>query len=390
MTDAALADSGPMPDLGGAPIADSAPSFSSPLGSQIPEAGTGAADKGKPVSLDDSIARAEAKVLERNAAKEQPKADAKPEAKEPPKDANAKPPASRDETGKFAAKQPAAETPAQTAQQKQTEQVKPSHTADDAPSRFTETAKAKWHAADPEIRGETLRMQRELTQGYEKHKASAEAFETYRELDDIAKQSGKKGAEVFREYYNMENELRKNPIGGLNLICERLGFSLRDVAAHVMGQTPDQNASQQDATIRELRQQNSSLEARLNKLEGGFNEQREQSTLTEIQQFASDPAHARFEELADDIAFFMKSGRAKDLADAYQLAERLNPAPQAKVIEEDPPPASSAAALAQEVQTDKGTKSINGAPSTGSNPGAKKRQSRTLDESLDAAFGRAG
>jgi hypothetical protein len=49
--------------------------------------------------------------------------------------------------------------------------------------------------------------------------------------------------------------------------------------------------------------------------------------MTGVAKFASDPANPRFEELSDDIAFFLKSGRTKDLAEAYQLAERLNPTP---------------------------------------------------------------
>jgi hypothetical protein len=82
----------------------------------------------------------------------------------------------------------------------------------------------------------------------------------------------------------------------------------------------------------------------------------------------------------------MKSGRAKDLPEAYQLAERLNPAPQAK----DAATAASSAAQDPPVHPDKGQKSINGAPSAGSTPAAKKRVTRSLDEALDRAFGQAG
>jgi hypothetical protein len=156
------------------------------------------------------------------------------------------------------------------------------------------------------------------------------------------------------------------------------------VAAHVLNQTPDQNASQQDAIIRELRNEIAGLKDQLGGVTQTIKQQREQSTLSEINKFAAD--NPRFEELADDIAFFMKSGRAKDLPEAYQLAERLNPAP-AKLPEE--PPAASSAAPAPTVQTDKGMKSINGAPSSGSSPAAKKRVAKSLDDALDAAFGRA-
>jgi hypothetical protein len=165
-----------------------------------------------------------------------------------------------------------------------------------------------------------------------------------------------------------------------------MGLSLRDVAAHIMGQTPEQNASQSDATIRELKQELASLKEQVGGVTQTFKQQQEQSTLTEINKFAAD--HPRFDELANDIAFFMQSGRAKDLPEAYELAERLNPAP-AKAAE---PAASSAAPVIEPpVQPDKGQKSINGAPSSGLTSSRKKGGPvPSLDESLDRAFGRAG
>jgi hypothetical protein len=383
MSDAAVsADSGPAP-IEGAPINESPSGFIQPLGSQIPSDAVAKSDEPKaPPSLDDSIDRAIAKSAAKQEGKEPPKADVKAEqaAKEPAKAEQPR------ENGRFA-KDPAkveAPTPADTA--KPVEQVKPSHIAEDAPARFTETAKAKWHGADPEIRGEVLRMQRELTDGYQKHKEAAERDGTLAEFHEMAKASGKELPNVVREYVNMENALRKDPVGGLDLICQRLGFSLRDVAAHVLNQTPDQNASQQDAIIRELNNKISQLEQQLGGVTQTINKQREQSTLAEINKFAAE--NPRFEELADDIAFFMKSGRAKDLPEAYQLAERLNPAPASQA--KDEPPAASSAAPAPSVQTDKGLKSINGAPSSGSSPAAKKRVAKSLDDALNAAFGRAG
>jgi hypothetical protein len=384
MTDAAVAaDPGPAPDVApSAPINEAPANLTSPLGSQIPpDAVAKPAEPKAPPSLDDSIDRAIAKSAEKQAAPKDAKADVKaqPVAKEPGKAEQPR------ENGKFApkdgAKAPAADSAVAVDDAKPAEAVKPSHTADDAPARFTETAKAKWAAADPEIRGETLRMQKELTEGYQKHKAAAERDGALAEFHEMAQKSGTDVKTALSKYTALEGLLRQDPIKGLNEVCNNMGLSLRDVAAHVLGQTPDQNASQQDATIRELRQQNSSLEERLNKLEGGFNQQREQSTLTEINKFASE--NPRFDELADDIAFFMQSGRAKDLPEAYQLAERLNPAP-AKAAD----PAASSAAIDPPVHPDKGQKSINGAPSAGftSRAAARKGPAPSIDEALDHAY----
>jgi hypothetical protein len=90
----------------------------------------------------------------------------------------------------------------------------------------------------------------------------------------------------------MENQLRADLIKGLEIICQNVGMSLREVAAKVLGLFPDQGQSAAGAT-------HESVAA------------------------AENP---RFEELSEDIAFFLKT-RTKDLVEAYTLAERLNPAP---------------------------------------------------------------
>jgi hypothetical protein len=387
MTDAAvIADSAPAPDtdVGGAVINENAPGFNSPLGSQIPPDAQAKTEPAKPASLDDSIERAIAKsnAKQAEAAKApEPKADAKADAKAEPKEAPV-----RAQDGKFAPKQPDAAPAVAKDAAKPVEAAKPSFTASEAPSRFSEDAKKEWATAPESVRRETERAIKELTDGFQKYKQSSERDQTLNEFHEMAKASGKELSGVVREYVNMENKLRQDPIGGLDMLCQRLGFSLRDVAAHVMGQKPEEQASQQDAVIRELRQELATIKQQVGGVTQTIEQQREQATLTEINKFASE--HPRFEELAEDIAFFMKSGRAKDLPEAYQLAERLNPAPAGQAKETAP--AASSAAHEPPVHPDKGQKSINGAPSVGSTPAAKKRTSKSLDEALDRAFGQAG
>ena len=382
MTDAAV-DPGPAPEAPvGAPINENPADFSHPLGSQIPEP-----KEPKPASIDDSIDRALAKSAAAQAApkdvKPEPKVDVKAEPKEPVKAEQPR------ENGKFvakdAAKAPVAEPAVAKEPVKPVEAPKPSHTAEDAPSRFTETARAKWAAADPEIRGETLRMQKELTEGYQKHKAAAERDASLAEFHEMAQKSGTDVKTALSKYTALESLLRQDPIKGLHEVCNNMGLSLRDVAAHIMGQTPEQTASQSDATIRELKQELAALKEQVGGVTKTFEQQREQSTLTEINKFAAD--HPRFDELADDIAFFMQSGRAKDLPEAYTLAERLNPA-----ATQAPEPVASSAAPDPEppVQSDKGTKSINGAPSAGLTRRRNTGPAPSIDEALSRAFGQAG
>jgi hypothetical protein len=375
---AAVADSAPVPDAGGAVIADTGANFTQPLGSQIPPDAVAKINEPAQKSLDDSIDRAIAKSKETQAA---PKVDAKaPPAKEPAKEVP------RGEGGKFAAKEPVADAAPVKDAPKPAEAAKPSHTADDAPARFTETAKAKWASADPEIRGEVQRMHRELTEGYQKYKAAAERDTELAEFHEMAQKSGTTVKAALKNYTDTEAHLRKDIVGGLEAICANLGVSLKEVAAHVMGQTPDQAASKADATIRELKQEIDGLKKQVGGVTQTMQTQQQNAVIQQINTFASD--HPRFDELASDIAMFMEQGRAKDLSEAYAMAERLNPAPaQAK----EELPAASSAAPDLSVQPDKGQKSINGAPSAGLTrlPG-KKRAALSLDDALDRAFGAVG
>lgn len=408
MTDAAIAaDGGAVDnDIGGTPLPDNAPGLPNPLGSQIPSDDRDDG-RGEPASLDSVIDRAFAKSEAKEA-----EAKAAPEKVAKDKGQPARVDLVRGEDGKFSPKEvaKAAEARPQDAappvkpgeqakpgDQQQAKPALPSHTAENPPARFSETAKAKWASADPELRGEVSRMERELTQGFQKHRESAEKFEGYRELDDIARKHGHhSGAAVFREYYQTEQLLQKDLVGGLDSICQKMGVSLRDVAAHVLNQPAEQQTSQQDATIRELKQEIAGLKQQV----GGVVQTHQKQTLktinTEVSEFAA--AHPRFTELEKDIAFFLETRCPGNLEEAYTLAERLNPVDgsntnSAASSAAATPAASSAAADDDEAaQTRKGTRSINGAPSAGSHPGARKRapQNQSLDEALDRAFAAAG
>lgn len=327
----------------------------------------------KPLSAREALEKAALKVE-----KDNPKVEAKDAKAEPVKSV----PVKDEKTGKFTSTDPAKIEAKEAAK---VEPAKPSYTADDPPTRFTDTAKAKWAATDPEVRGETQRAIRELTQGYEKHKVAAERDATLNEFHDMAKQSGKDLTGVVREYVNTENLLRKDLVGGLDAICQKVGVSLKDVAAHVMGQTPDQNASKQDATIRELKAELAEIKSQVGNVTQTFQKHQETTTQSEVEKFAASEGHERFEELASDIAFFLKTRCPGDLPEAYKLAERLNPAP----AKQPDPAASSAAVIDLSAQTEKGQKSINGSPSAGSSPAAQK-PSTSIKEALRKAVAAAG
>lgn len=242
-----------------------------------------------------------------------------------------------------------------------------------APQRFNATAKAEWEKAPLAIRGEVSRTIRELEGGIEKYRGQVEPLRPFLE------RAGDPGrlAQALTNYTQAEEMLARDPLQGLDLICRNIGLDLKQVAAHVMGQP----APERDAVIDGLRQELAGLKQQVGTVHQTFEQQRTQQTAAQVTEFAK--AHPRFDELAGDIAQMLKTGyvdpKAPDaLQRAYEMADRLKPVPQptAPQTRETTPPQPAP-------QTRKSEYSVNGAPSSGSNP--VRQRSATAGEAIQRA-----
>ncbi|WKA31603.1 hypothetical protein [Bradyrhizobium roseum] len=414
MTDASGAAPAAAPVSDALPVGNDAISAPNPINNDGGPANVDPAPQpaGKGVSIDDALDRAAAKVDAKDKGAPAGK-DAKEAAKDPAKGADL---VRDDKTGKFAPKDPAAAKdgkdaaaapPAKPAVDPAAKQAvadpaaKPAAAADPsapkhaAPARFSEDAKAVWDTAPEPLRAEVARMERELTAGLEKHKASAAKFETIKEFDEMAARGGTDLKTALTKYTQMEGLLRQNPLKGLEAVCENIGVSLKDVARIVLEQPADQAQSQADATIRDLKGKIAQLEEKVGGVTQHFQKQSEDALQEHIGKWAESRQHY-FEIIAPHVAAEMQDG-AVDLDDAEARVFQKHPAlavlaKQGAKPAPDPvpdPAASTAADPDLEAQTLKGKKSITGAPSPGSNPAAKKR-SKSIDEAIDAAFAAAG
>jgi hypothetical protein len=156
-----------------------------------------------------------------------------------------------------------------------------------APKRFTAAAKEAWPSVSETVRADVLRMEKELTVGLRKHQAAAARDAELADFHDQAVKGGTTLKEALRKYVALEDMLRADPDRGLEALFENIGISPLEWATKLLGQVPDADA------------------------------------ITEgVVKFAA--AHPRFEELSEDIVFFLDTGRAEDLAEAYDLAERFH------------------------------------------------------------------
>lgn len=258
----------------------------------------------------------------------------------------------------------------------------------EAPARFKSdaAAMAEWEKAPEPVKAAVHRSIRELEAGIEKHRVSAEEFDKVRDFHDLATKNKTTLRDAMTRYTNFERTILQNPIQGLQQVCDYAGISLRDVAAHIMGQKPEELQGQNDATIRELKNEIAQLKQSVGGVTTSIQQQHVATVDAQVQKFAAE--NPRFEELAEDIAFFLKSGRTKDLAEAYKLAEKLNPDAAAPAATVQAAPQTRTAPDPQ-AQTLKGSKSITGAPSAGSDP-ATKRASTSIKDSLRRAVAQAG
>ena len=115
---------------------------------------------------------------------------------------------------------------------------------------------------------------------------------------------------------------------------------------------------------------------------------------SELNTFAADPEHAFFDEVADDMAMFIQSGRASSLKQAYDLAIRMNPAVSEKDALRKQSATEAAKQKAREAAAAKTTAArratgvnvksqVAGGVSKGPSPGAGLQN---LDNSIEAAF----
>ena len=292
----------------------------------------------------------------------------------------------RDKAGRFAkAEAKVAEAPVE-AEAKPVEAEAPAKQAapvniEDPPSRLSSEAKAAWATLPPAVKADVHRTIREMEGGIEKYRNEASRWQTdVAPYETLAQQYGMDIKGVLADYEGMARMMSTNPVQVFDTLAKRHGFTLQDVAANVLGQDLDDYAKQTSQEIARLQQENMEL-----KRQTQTYTQRQQQ---EVQSFISDFAvkNPRYGELEPQIAAILRSGLVTAseprtrLQEAYEIADRLKPAPRTVQAPQNP-------ALAD--QTRKGQLSITGAPGTGSNP-ANRKTPASAREALDRAFDQFG
>lgn len=247
-------------------------------------------------------------------------AEAKSEAEKKPED---KPERSRADDGKFAARG-------------KDDQPKGERRFVEAPKSFLPQAREVWRNTPHAVQTEVARLVQEQDERAEQTRTTVERYESLRQFDDLARTNGRDLRESLERMTHVENLLQRNPMAGLNAILAEIGprkadgqpYSLYEVAQFVAQQEP---AAYQNMLAQGREPERPREDPRVAQLQEEIARMAEQQAQTSVvEPFKRD--HPRFDELEQDIAFFLQSGRIPSslsphdrLAAAYDMAERINP-----------------------------------------------------------------
>jgi len=207
-----------------------------------------------------------------------------------------------------------------------------------SPGRFSERAKAEWSSAPESVRGEVHRMQEEFVKAYRVYKNDFDEMSKIRHFHKMATDHGTDLATALTNYTGMEQKLRADPIAGLDMIVnnlnlrtpegERIGF--RDIAYHVLSQSPDQlrqlqMGNQQHAASQQIGALHAQIQSLQQAVQQMHTDQQFNQTRSAIDVFAD--SHPRLDELGEAIKREIALGFP--LPEAYRRAELLHPTTQA-------------------------------------------------------------
>lgn len=293
----------------------------------------------KPLSLRDVIAD-EAKKESTDDEKPEPKDDAddkakdskaeakkdEPDEKQPAKDAKAA------ADPKAAAVKDEQQSKADEQQEKPNEQGKGRI---DPPKNFLPDAKETWRNTPRAVQRDVENIVRQHETEVADLRKATERYESIREYDELASSNGRDLKDSLAKMSQIEDMLQTNPYAGLNAILQEIGPSrpdgtkpsLFEISQYIVQQGPEGWQKMVQQPQPQQQQENPEI-AQLRATVAEMQQQSIESSV--ITPFKTD--NPRYDELKNDIAFFLKSGKIPAdlslpdrLAAAYDMAERINP-----------------------------------------------------------------
>lgn len=205
--------------------------------------------------------------------------------------------------------------------------------------RMSERAMVDWAKTPDTVRADVHRMYREVGQAFQKYKSAHDYMQTIEPYVRMAREQGTSLDRVLANHVAIEEKLRTDPIGALDVIVHNLNLQtpdgnklgLRDLAWHVLNQTPEQQQlvqrrNETQALRLQIEQMRAEHQALVNDQRRMQYAQHFQTTRGAVDRYADQ--RPRFDELGAEILREVQLGF--DLDTAYRRAELLRPATAAQ------------------------------------------------------------
>lgn len=282
-------------------------------------------------------------------------------------------PASRDEGGRFAPKNPEPEKePEPEAVTEEVEATPEPVIPHELQRMGIRKEAAAAIAKDPVVMQEFMRRSEEMHRGIETYREKAQVGDTFQKaiapfMENI-QASGVEPLQAVQALFSADNILRKGSqeqkVQALHQLARDYGIDIQKAA-----QTPQQNF---DPQVFGLQQKLTQMEQWMQQQNQAREQQETQTLNSEITRFASQADKVHFEEVRNDMAGLLQAGMAADLNDAYEKACYANPTVRAKVLAQQQAKAESErkAQAVQKAQAARTASSVN-VPRKGTLPSAK-------------------
>lgn len=197
------------------------------------------------------------------------------------------------------------------------------------PRSWNAAAKAKFATLEPDVQQEILRRETEIDAGKVQWETKAEK---YNRLDaalsgvrDRYSLAGLSDEQYVGALVQADQMLRgPNALQAIHTLAQQYGINLSQMAPQQQqfGGPPQQFA---DPQIYSLQQTVQGLQSRLEAQDKAQETAAQQALESQIQAFASDPAHIYFDNVKPEMAALLQAGTVQTLADAYEAACHARP-----------------------------------------------------------------
>lgn len=257
----------------------------------------------------------------------------------------------RDESGKFKAKEPADDIPAEVTPEVEAPPVKP------APNTWRKEVADKWQTLPPEVQAEVERREADFHKGIEGYKQKAQFAESIERtlapyqatLQSLNVAPEKAISELLAADHRLRNGSPESKVAYIAQLAQAYGIDL--------GQAAQYQPVPIDPTVNALQQRLDAIEQERQQRIYQEQQQEINALNSTLAAFAADPKHSHYEAVREHMASLLQGGSATTLEDAYEQAVYANPTTRALLIAEQQ--AKARAEAAEKAKAAKAAASVN-------------------------------